>query len=119
VTAETSAWTEIAISDTTITDATDYWIGVANELENGYTSSASSGGTRKYKTITYSGYSFPDPAGTGWSDGSAILCFAVWGDLAVGGWANIAKINGVASADIAKINGVVVANIAKVNGVAV
>ena len=35
------------------------------------------------------------------------------------GWANIAKVTGVASADIAKVNGVAVASIAKVNGVAV
>ena len=35
------------------------------------------------------------------------------------GWSNIAKYNGVASADIAKINGVAVADIAKINGVAV
>jgi hypothetical protein len=36
-----------------------------------------------------------------------------------GGWANIAKINGVAAADMAKVNGIAIADIAKVNGVAV
>lgn len=36
-----------------------------------------------------------------------------------GGWANIAKINGIAAGDIAKINGIAVADIAKINGVAV
>ena len=35
------------------------------------------------------------------------------------GWANIASINGVASADIASINGVAVAGIAKINSVTV
>lgn len=41
------------------------------------------------------------------------------GTEAGGGWANIGKVNGVASAAIAKVNGVAVAGIAKVNGVAV
>jgi len=36
-----------------------------------------------------------------------------------GGWSNIAKRNGIATADIAKINGIAVADIAKINGVAV
>jgi hypothetical protein len=65
-----NAWTDISISDVNITADTVYWLGVANDTANGVTSSASTGGTRKYKTITYSGYTFPNPAGTGWSDGS-------------------------------------------------
>ncbi len=36
-----------------------------------------------------------------------------------GGWAHIAKVNGIAAASIGKINGVAVASIAKLNGVAV
>lgn len=35
------------------------------------------------------------------------------------GWANITKVNGIASASISKVNGITVANIAKINGVAV
>lgn len=44
-----------------------------------------------------------------------------WGVLAyvAGGWANISKINGIASSSISKVDGIVVANIAKINGVAV
>jgi hypothetical protein len=38
---------------------------------------------------------------------------------AAGGWANVVKINGVASSGISKISGVAVASISKVNGVAV
>ena len=38
---------------------------------------------------------------------------------AAGGWANIAKVSGVAAASISKMNSVLVASIAKVNGVAV
>lgn len=36
-----------------------------------------------------------------------------------GGWTNIAKVNGIASASVAKVNNTAVASIAKVNGVAV
>lgn len=44
---------------------------------------------------------------------------SVYGIGATGGWANIGKINGIASASISKVNGVAVASISKVNGVAV
>ena len=39
--------------------------------------------------------------------------------IPAGGWANIAKVNGVSAAAIAKVNGVAVAAISKFNGVAV
>jgi len=48
-----------------------------------------------------------------------------WASFTIGirepsaGWANIAKVSGVAVADFAKVNNVAVASIAKVNGVAV
>jgi hypothetical protein len=38
---------------------------------------------------------------------------------AAGGWANITKVNGIASASITKVNGIAVASITKVNGIAV
>jgi hypothetical protein len=37
----------------------------------------------------------------------------------VTGWANIAKVNGIAAASITKINGIAVAGVTKVNGIAV
>jgi len=42
-----------------------------------------------------------------------------WGSEESGGWANIAKIQGVNATDLKLVNGVAVADIAKVNGVAV
>ena len=39
--------------------------------------------------------------------------------VAPGGWANIAKVNGVSAAAISKINSVAVAAIAKIKGTAV
>jgi hypothetical protein len=50
---------------------------------------------------------------------SATYGISLYGIGATTGWANIAKVNGVAAASIAKVNGVAVASIAKVNGVAV
>lgn len=47
------------------------------------------------------------------------LCPKLVVEYTVSGWANIAKVNGVAVAAFAKMNGVAVASIAKVNGVAV
>lgn len=40
-------------------------------------------------------------------------------EVASSGWANIAKVNGIASSGLAKVNAVTVANISKINGVAV
>jgi len=48
-----------------------------------------------------------------------ILSLYGTGTEAAAGWANIAKVSGVAAATFAKMNGVAVADIAKVNGVAV
>ena len=57
-------------------------------------------------------------SGTTWASVTTYdQMFEEWGTI--GGWANIAKVSGVASANIAKMNGVAVASIAKVNGVAV
>lgn len=49
----------------------------------------------------------------------ADACISLYATGATAGWANIAKINGIAAGSIAKIDGVAVASIAKVNGVAV
>lgn len=44
---------------------------------------------------------------------------SVYGTGVTAGWANIAKVGGVAAASMAKINGVAVVAVAKINGVAV
>lgn len=70
----------------------------------------------------------PDYAGGSWiyssnsgssftADATIDLLFEDWGNPA--GWANVAKVLGVAAASIAKVDGVAVASIAKVSGVAV
>ncbi len=44
---------------------------------------------------------------------------SVYGEGTTPGWANITKVNGIASASISKVNGIAVASISKVNGIAV
>lgn len=44
---------------------------------------------------------------------------SIYATGATPGWANISKVNGIASSSISKVNGIVVASIAKINGVAV
>jgi hypothetical protein len=58
-------------------------------------------------------------SGSTWNSSTYERYFVILGTEAGGGWANIAKVNGVAAAAIAKINGVAVAAVAKINGVTV
>ncbi len=65
VTADTEA--VIPIAGTSVTNGTYYWLAVAVAAGQRYYFTNTSAGTRRYKTITYSGYSFPNPAGSGYS----------------------------------------------------
>jgi hypothetical protein len=74
-------------------------------------------GTYIYQSATYSSFSFPDPAGTGFTSLSYTPNFSVYGNT--GGWTHINKVNGISAANIANINGISSANISKLFGVAV
>ena len=66
-----------------ITQGTYYWIAFAGN-DSFYYQATASGAARRYKAITYSTFSFPDPAGSGYtSDTSNPLGLQGWGDLAV------------------------------------
>lgn len=78
-----SAWTDITIADVSIVSGTVYWLGVAFDTANGVTSTGSTGASRRYKTITYETFTYPDPPGTGWSTGAAPYCVQGRGDLPV------------------------------------
>lgn len=70
---------------------------------------------------TYSGGNvcYSSNSGDSWSAITAYdFQFEDWGD-AVGGWSNIAKFNGIASADMAKFGGIAVADVAKLSGASV
>lgn len=52
------------------------------------------------------------------TNGAELFDFSLYG-TGLTGWANITKINGIASTDISKVDGIAVADISKVNGIAV
>ena len=74
----------VTMPDLAIVLGTYYWIGhivdTANSTYGYYT-----GGTSKYKGATYSGFSFPNPAGTGYSNEDATWDLVGWGVESAGG----------------------------------
>ena len=76
-------WNDCIISEVEVTEGEDYWIAVASENYGG--SSYSGTGTKpvRYKAITYASYTFPNPAGSGYTPSDAYyLPYAGWGELA-------------------------------------
>jgi hypothetical protein len=65
VTADTES--VITIASTPVTSGTYYWLAFSEDAGQRYYYTGSGYGTRRYKAITYSGYSFPDPAGSGYT----------------------------------------------------
>lgn len=103
-------WNVLTISPTPITKDTPYWLTAIADT-TGSIARNNDPGVARYRSETYAGFTFPDPAGTGFGTDTKERCFAGWGDLP--GWTG--KISGVTNP--AKIMGVPVANIAKVKGV--
>ena len=81
-TAVVAGWNTIALeSPVNITDGVDYWIAVAlDAVWIAYTTDAI---PNRYKIITYSTFSFPDPAGSGFSAVQYPPIMHGWGVLAV------------------------------------
>lgn len=72
-----NGWNTINISDVTIVSGTYYWL--AHNVDCYWLRGVGSGGTAKYKAATYSSFSFPNPAGTGFTDDSWSYAHAGWG----------------------------------------
>ena len=89
------------------------WVGTGNYFEADYGlggNNLNSGGWADYFDGIQHSYTL---------DGAQrIPLYATGAEVSVG-WANIAKVKGIAAADMAKINGVAVADVAKLNGIAV
>ena len=64
-TAVVSGWNTISISDVSIVSGTYYWIG--HNTDNYYLQAYGSGGKALYKSATYSSFTFPNPAGSGFT----------------------------------------------------
>jgi hypothetical protein len=69
-----------AVTPTLITAGTAYWIGM-NTSQNGVNCRNNTGstGTFIYKTSTYSTFTFPDPAGTGFTSTTYLCNNALYG----------------------------------------
>lgn len=58
-----AGWNEIVFPATQITQGTSYWLSlISDAMIAGYWNQA--GNTRKYKSVAYAGFTFPDPAGS-------------------------------------------------------
>jgi hypothetical protein len=71
-----AGWNTISFPSTNILNGTVYWLAVAAEA---YVVGYSGSGVERFKTITYSTYTFPDPAGTGYTSDTLGDLFAGWG----------------------------------------
>ena len=73
-------WNDLTISAIDIVSGINYWLAT-NVDTSGSLRRQSSGGTAgKYKSATFSTFTFPDPAGTGFSNSSKIGAHGVWGE---------------------------------------
>jgi hypothetical protein len=74
-----AGWNDITIASTAITSGNYYWLAInSNTLINCAT--ASPGGTIRYKSAPYAGFTFTNPAGTGFKSASGITALlAGWG----------------------------------------
>ena len=68
----------VTMPDLAIVSGTYYWIAHIVDTAGG-TFGNSGSGTSKYKSQTYSGFSFPNPAGTGYSSETATWSLVGWG----------------------------------------
>jgi hypothetical protein len=75
-------WNTLSIPSVGVTQGTYYWLALASDGTAGLRGN-SVGGTQYYKTITYSSYSWPDPADSGLSSNTWVFSIAGWG-LVVG-----------------------------------
>ena len=75
----TDSWFAISFPQTSVSAGSYYWL--AHCVEGNYTPYAiSSGGTAKYKSVLYSSFTFPNPAGSsGWTDDTWTFAHAGWG----------------------------------------
>ena len=73
-----AGWNDITIPSTAVTSGTYYWLAYDSDAAIGYYQTAT--GTLRYKSKTYSTFTFPSPAGTGFSSATnKVGLLAGWG----------------------------------------
>lgn len=105
-------WKTLNVASPPTISAIDYWIAIWGVSQPTLYMDSATGKTG-YETYTYDGW----PATITQLNLNYIV--SIYCTYTVGGWANIAKVNGVAAASMSKMNNVAVASIAKVSGKAV
>jgi hypothetical protein len=79
-TAVTAGWNNITISSTTVTSGTYYWLAVVSSAYN-ICYMATSGASCLYQPVTYSSWTYPSSAGSGWATQTGYTYFlAGWGN---------------------------------------
>jgi len=74
-----SGWNTLSFTSTPVTSGTYYWLAIIIDTA-GAALYVNSSGTMRYKAFTYSGFTFPDPAGSGFSSLGFYSVEAGWGD---------------------------------------
>ena len=74
-----NGWNTINISDVTILSGSYYWLAHTQQSGTGRVQGKNSGGNCKYTTATFSTFTFPDPAGSGYASESYTWALAGWG----------------------------------------
>lgn len=75
---------QVDITPLAVVSGAYYWIAENNNL-GGIIRSINTGGNSKYKSVAYSGFTFPDPIGTGFSSAPIRFSMSGWGPAALGG----------------------------------
>lgn len=78
-----NGWNTISVSDVSIVSGTNYWIG--HNTDNYWVRAIGSGGTAMYKSASYSAFTFPNPAGSGFTGDTWSYALAGWGAESAGG----------------------------------
>jgi hypothetical protein len=75
--AVTSGWNTFTFTSTPIVSGTYYWLAV--NFDTGDAAQYIASGTFRYKSATYSGFTFPNPAGSGFNNATQSDTIAGWG----------------------------------------
>jgi hypothetical protein len=112
-------WNTLSIDGLSVTQSTVYWLACIYDTTGSLAYDTIGAGHTpvRYKTATYSTFTWPSSAD--WTSSNDLNDYSIAGWGISGGWTNIAKINGVTATDLAKVDGVAVADIAKISGITV
>jgi hypothetical protein len=76
------AWTSIPITSTSVNSGIYYWLAVVSDSCNIYYHSSDPSATVRWKPSTYSSWTYPDPAGSGWNTQTGYTYF-------IAGWSTV------------------------------